>query len=189
VIRGESPMWTQDLLERVLDVTFTQFKKRSVGLALFMTYSLAQKTPHLLKLTWDDVSEDCTTVTVNGLDLPVSEPLLSMLRDQKELWDFQRYVLPYHRTSDNAYRPIPVFMVRRHLRDCVELVEGLDGADLLGLRNLAITEMLDAQIDPLYILYVTGRKDVRFLQPLMNFDRENAKTTFDKRLVYLNLDT
>jgi len=185
-----TPIWKQDQVELFLDTAFKDFKWRNVGLLVMMCYEWAQRPTDICHLTWDKVDLVGAKVSIKqskrGAEvfLPIDEPLLSMLKQQKEDWDFQKLVVPHHRISDNAYVPLtPVTFgpILRSIKTACGLPEDLK---IGHLRKTAINEFVAAGVDSTGIMQVTGHKNISSLNPYMRHTYNGAKTAQASRKGY-----
>lgn len=185
-----TPIWTRAQVELFLSTAFTKFEWRNVGLLVMMCYEWAQRPTDICNLKWDNVDLDQARVKIKQskrgaeVEMPIEEPLLSMLKEQSEDWSFQKLVIPNHRASDNAYVPLkpetfgPI--LRRVKEEC-----GLPEELKIGhLRKTAITEFVAAGVDSTGIMQVTGHKNISSLNPYMRHTYEGAKTALNSRKEY-----
>lgn len=186
----KSIIWTKDQVEKFLDFAFSQFEYRNIGLIVLMCYEWAQRPIDIRNLKWDNVDFEHKKVTIRQtkrgatVQLPLEEPLFSMLEEQKTLWDFQEYVVPHHRASDNAYRPLSNPTMCKLVNEVKELV-GLPKELLVGhLRKTAINEMVEASIDSTSIMQVTGHKNISSLNPYIKHTYSGAKSALEARSAY-----
>jgi len=182
-----SVVWTNDQVEKFLDVAFTKFDWRNIGLIVLMAYEWGQRPVDIRNLKWSDVHFDnkmvIITQTKRGavVELPIPENLLAMLQEQQEDWGFQEYVVPHHRPQDNAYRPLTVSQMTTLLGE-VKTLAGLPSELQVGdLRKTAIVQMIESGVDHLAIQSVSGHKNVASLNPYNKFSLKTAKAALDRR--------
>ena len=182
-----SVIWTNDQVEKFLDVAFTKFDWRNIGLIVLMAYEWGQRPVDIRNLKWDDVHFDnemvIITQTKRGavVELPIPENLLAMLQEQEDDWGFQEYVVPHHRPTDNAYRPLTVSQMTTLLGE-VKTLAGLPSELQVGdLRKTAIVQMIESGVDHLAIQSVSGHKNVASLNPYNKFSLKTAKAALDRR--------
>ena len=182
-----STTWTNEHVERFCDVAFSEFKFRNIGLCVLMAYEWAQRPIDIYTLKWDNIHFDIDMVKIRQskrgatVELPLEEPLTSMLLDQKNDWDFQEYVVPFQRPSDGAYRPFNHSSAGILVRQIKEL-SGLPPELRVGdLRKTAINQMIDSEIDHLAIMSVTGHKNVASLNPYVKHNLKAAKSALSRR--------
>lgn len=179
--------WTQDQVEKFLDVAFTNFDWRNVGFIVLMCYEWAQRPTDMRLLTWDAIDFDRCRVKIKQskrgatVELPISPDLMKMLTEQKKDWDFQEYVVPHLRPSDGAYRPLmreQVSQLANQVKAAANLPDELRVGDL---RKSAIVEMIDADVDSLQIMSVTGHQNIQSLNPYHKHTFNAAKSALERR--------
>lgn len=185
-----TPIWTREQVELFIDTAFTKFEWRNVGLLVMMCYEWAQRPVDICNLKWANLDLDAGRVKITQskrgavVELPVEEPLLSLLKEQKEDWGFQKLVIPNHRASDNAYVPLNSATFGPILRTIKEEC-GLPEELKIGyLRKTAINEFVDAGVDSTGIMQVSGHKNIASLNPYMKHTYTGAKTAQDARKGY-----
>lgn len=163
--------WTQEQVELFLDTAFSEYKWRNIGLIAFMCYEWAQRPTDIRLLQWTSLDFTRSVVKIKQtkrgatVELPISDEVMDMLEQQRQAWDFQPYVVPHQRPSDGAYRPMERFQVS-HLANEVKAAAGLPESLWIGdLRKTGIVEMIDAGVDSLQIMSVTGHQNVQSLNP------------------------
>lgn len=178
--------WTRDQVEKFLDEAFKDFKYRPVGLLVLLCYEYGQRPVDIANLRWDNCCFDTDTIIIRQkkrgatVNLPITQEIKTLLLKQKEDFDFQPYVLPYLR-ADNAWRPMTQ-SVWNSLFQQVKAIAGLpEELKIRGLRTTAITEMVEAGLDSINIMPVTGHKRVNSLSPYLKNTRAAAKRALDIR--------
>jgi integrase len=182
-----SVVWTHDQVMQFLDTSFTKFEWRNIGLIVLMCYEWGQRPVDIRNLKWDSVDLDKRVVTITQskrgavVELPIPDNIFTMLSEQKDDWDFQEYVVPYHRASDRAYRPLTVNTMTALLAE-VKATAGLPEELRVGdLRKTAIVQMIESGVDHLAIQSVSGHKSVSSLNPYNKFSLKTAKSALDRR--------
>lgn len=191
----KSIVWTREQVERFLNTAFSEFKYRNVGLITLMCYEWAQRPIDIQRLKWENIDFENKKVTIKQtkrgatVQLPLEEPLLSMLKEQKDTWDFQEYVVPHHRPSDNAYRPFASSTMSSLVNEIKE-ASGLPKELLIGhLRKTAINEMVEANLDSTSIMQVTGHRSISSLDPYIKHTYSGAKSALEARSAYKEKNT
>jgi len=185
-----TPIWKREQVELFLDTSFNRFEWRNIGLLVMMCYEWAQRPTDICHLQWDNLDLDNAKVKIKQskrgavVEMPIEEPLLTLLREQKKDWGFQKLVVPYHRVSDKAYIPLnpTIFgpILRQVKQEC-----GLPEELKVGhLRKTAITEFVEAGVDSTGIMQVTGHKNLSSLNPYMKHTYEGARTAQSARKDY-----
>lgn len=182
-----SIIWTQEQVEKFLDVAFSRFEWRNIGLIVLMCYEWAQRPIDIRNLTWSSVDLASARVKIKQskrgatVELPIEDNLIGMLKQQKEDWGFQDYVVPHHRASDNAYRPMSV-AVMTTLLDEVKAEAGLPDELQAGhLRKTAINEFLEAGVDTAQIMSVSGHRNIVSLNPYVKHRYDTANSAMQQR--------
>lgn len=187
-----TPIWTQKQVEVFLETAFTKFEWRNVGLLVMMCYEWAQRPTDICNLKWDNLDLPNARMMLKQskrgaeVKMPIEEPLLTMLKEQKEDWGFQKYVIPHHRASDNAYVPLKPESFGPILREIKKACGLPDDLKIGHLRKTAITEFVAAGVDSTGIMQVTGHKNISSLNPYMKHTFEGAKTALNSRKEYKN---
>jgi integrase len=152
-----------------------------------MCYEWGQRPIDIRNLTWDDVDLDKEVVEIKQtkrgaeVELPIPPNLVGMLTEQKGDWDFQEYVVPHHRASDGAYRPLTVHQMSALLAEVKALARLPDDLRVGDLRKTAIVQMIEGEVDHLAIQSVTGHKHVSSLNPYNKFSLKTAKSALERR--------
>jgi len=182
-----SVVWTHDQVLSFLDTAFTKFEWRNIGLIVLMCYEWGQRPIDIRNLTWDNIDLDERVVEIKQtkrgaeVELPIPDNLHTMLTEQKGDWDFQEYVVPHHRASDDAYRPLTVSQMTGLLAE-VKATAGLPDELRVGdLRKTAIVQMIESGVDHLAIQSVSGHKNVTSLNPYNKFSLKTAKSALERR--------
>ena len=183
-----SVVWTHDQVMAFLDKAFTDFNWRSIGLIVLMCYEWGQRPIDIRNLTWDQLDLDNAVTTIiqtkrgSRVELPIPDNLIDMLKQQKEDWDFQPYVVPHHRPQDNAYRPLTVSQMTTLLGEVKEAAGLPEELQVGDLRKTAIVQMIESGVDHLAIQSVSGHKNVQSLNPYNKFSLKTAKAALDRRV-------
>ena len=104
-----------------------------------------------------------------------------MLIQQKKDWGFQDYVVPYERPADRAYRPLERSQISYLANEVKEVAELPPELKIGGLRKSGIVEMIDAGVDHLQIMSVTGHQNISSLGPYQKHTLAAAKSALKKR--------
>lgn len=182
-----TPIWNGKQVELFLDTAFTKFEWRNVGLLVMMCYEWAQRPRDICNLKWSNLDLDNARVKIKQtkrgaeVELPIEEPLLSMLKAQKKDWGFQTLVIPYHRSTDKAYVPLKPTIFGPILRSIKQQCGLPEELKIGHLRKTAITEFVAAGVDSTGIMQVTGHKNIASLNPYMKHTYEGARTAQSAR--------
>lgn len=166
--------WERDHIKRFLDTAYSDFRWRSIGLLVHMSYDWGQRVGDMRTLKWDALNlsqcrMDLTQSKRNAVvHLPISKSLCAMLRQQKEdFGDLSEFVAPRVKPRGGRYSEY----VKEEIAGLIN--EVLDAADLprelcaMDLRRTAVTEMMEGGVDLAGIMQVTGHKNVASVKPYM----------------------
>ena len=179
--------WTRDQVTQFLSTAYSDFRWRSIGLIVHMSYECAQRVGDMRVLTWDKVDLDAQRIDLTqskrGADvhLPIPEALTAMLQQQKEDFGFQQYVAPKTTPVAGAYVPYPVDQIDdaiNEVKDAAGLPKNITAMDL---RRTAITEMVEGGADLAHIMQVSGHRSPDSVRPYMVNTFSGAKTALAKR--------
>lgn len=185
--KARKTMWKKEEVEKFLDVAYSKFEYRNIGLIVHMAYDWCQRPNDIRLLKFESLDLPAEKVYITQtkrgatVELPIYEPLLGLLRQQKEEWDFQEYVVPRVRPSDGAYAPYDRATLNTLYRKCRDEA-GLDkDLRLSDLRRTGITEMVEAGVDATSIMSVSGHASVSSLDPYIKHTYKTAKGALDAR--------
>ena len=181
-------MWTKQQIKDFLTAAYSDYRYRSIGLIVHMAYEWCQRVGDMRTLTWDSVDLDAQRVTITQskrgavVQLPISDTLTRMLKQQKE--DFLQYcnfVAPHHRSSDKVWRCYSSQQIAALVNE-VKTKAGLP-QDLKAwdLRRTGITELVEAGVDMLQLMMVSGHTSVTSLRPYMVNTFDGAKSALALR--------
>ena len=183
----QSEVWTHDQVISFLDMAFTDFNWRNIGLIALMCYEWSQRPTDIRLLKWTSVDLDNSVVKIKQtkrgatVELPIPDNLMPMLKQQKEDWDWQQYVVPYHRHSDSAYVPISgrqLCLLANDIKKACNLPKNLH---IGNLRKTAIVQMIDSGVDHLQIMSVTGHTNIVSLNPYHKHTLKAATAALARR--------
>ena len=168
--------WKREEVLSFLDMAYSDYKWRSIGLIVHMAYTWGQRVGDIRTLTWDKLDLDKgvlhLTQSKRGADvhLPISVDgtnLLNILIQQEKDLGFQDYVVPMPYPKDGAYRPYPVDRIDDVLNEVKEAA-GIDKRlTAMDLRRTAITEMAEGGADMVSIMQVSGHASPNSVTPYL----------------------
>ena len=165
--------WTREQVSIFLDTAYSDFRWRSIGLIVHMAYDWGQRVGDIRLLTWDslDLNEcriDMTQSKRNAeVHLPISADLCQMLRQQKEDFGFQQYVVPRVKPRAGAYTPYDKEEVSLYINDILDEANLPKELTAMDLRRTAVTEMMEGGVDLAGIMQVTGHQNAASVKPYM----------------------
>lgn len=183
-------MWTPEQVNAFLDMAYSKWRWRSIGLIVQMSYEWGQRLGDMRTLTWDALDLDAQrmdlTQSKRGTDvhMPISDPLVYVLKQQHETYGFQPYVAPNVRASDGAYKPYALDSLSVYINE-VKRAAGLpDELTAMDMRRTAITEMVEAGVDITQIKQVTGHTSLSSLTPYIKHTYAGAANALAMRQAY-----
>ena len=179
--------WTRDQVVSFLDTAYGNFKWRSIGLIVHMAYEWAQRVGDMRTLTWDNINFNEQRVDLTqskrGADvhLPIPDDLLSMLRKQSQDFGFQDYVAPKTTPVAGAYVPYAVDHIDDAINEVKEAARLPKKLTAMDLRRTAITEMVEAGVETLELMQVTGHVNPDSVKPYLVNTFSGASNALNKR--------
>ncbi len=180
-------MWTPDQVRLFLDTAYSQWQWRSIGLIFHMAYEWAQRIGDMRTLTWASIDLQKKRMDLEqskrGADvhLPIGDNLIAMLTTQKEDFDFQEYVAPRTVLRAGAYSPYTIDEIHiliNEVKDKANLPNELQARDL---RRTAITEMVEAGVDLVGIMQVSGHQSPQSVKPYLVNTYSGASSALERR--------
>ena len=165
--------WSREQVSLFLDTAYSDFRWRSIGLIVHMAYDWGQRVGDVRLLTWDslDLNECRIDLTQNKrnaeVHLPISQGLCAMLRQQKEDFGFQEYVVPRVKPRAGAYTPYDKEEISLHINKILEEANLPKELTAMDLRRTAVTEMMEGGVDLAGIMQVTGHQNAASVKPYM----------------------
>lgn len=179
--------WTKNHIKTFLRTGYSDYRYRNITLIVHMAYEWCQRIGDIRLLKWSDIDFDAKTVTITQskrgatVYLPITDGLFRMLEQQKEDFGFQDYVVPVHRKTDNAWRPYDersIGILVNEVKTLAGLPEEIKAWDL---RRTGITELVEAGVDTVSILQVSGHANVKSVQPYLVNTLEGASNALSQR--------
>jgi len=179
--------WTREQVKQFLDTAYTDFRWRSIGLIVHMAYEWAQRIGDMRTLTWDHINFDAQRIDLTqskrGADvhLPIPDDLLSMLKQQREDFGFQDYVAPKTKPVAGAYVPYAIDHIDAAINEVKEAAGLPKKLTAMDLRRTAITEMVEAGVETLELMQVTGHANPESVKPYLVNTFSGASNALNKR--------
>lgn len=178
--------WTKEQVTQFVETAFTDFKYRNIGILCLLAYEWCQRPIDMRLLRWSslDLENNVCTITQEKrgatVHLPIYDNIKTILLDQKEHFGWQEWVVPYL-ASDDTLKP----MNRTHMNRLASEVKekaGLPKHLALGsLRRTGIMEMVEAGLDQVGIMPVSGHMNLSSISPYMKHTEKAAKKSLDVR--------
>lgn len=165
--------WGRDHVKAFLDVAYSNFEYRSLGLLVHMAYEWGQRVGDMRTLKWSSLDLDAQRVDITqskrnaDVHLPISDNLAHMLRQQEKDFGFQDFVVPCTRLRAGAYTPYREEELFLHINKVKEEANVPRELTAMDLRRTAVTEMLEGGVDMAGIMQVTGHRNPQSVKPYM----------------------
>ena len=167
-------VWSRKDVIRFLDVAYSHFDTRSIGLITQMAYEWGQRIGDMRELQWDSLNlNECVLDLTQSkrravVHLPISEDLCEMLKQQHEDLGWQPYVAPnVNAKISGGFKPYDIYQVSRIANKVIEDAGLNTELRLSDLRRTAATEMVEAGVGLAQIMQVTGHQNPQSVKPYM----------------------
>jgi len=147
-----------------------------------------QRGGDIRNLTWDSIDLEAQRVNITQsksgatVHLPITDGLARMLKQQK--LDFQQYtdyVVPHHRSSDKAWRCYSAQQIAALVNEVKEKAGLPVELKAWDLRRTGITELVEAGVDILSVMQVSGHASPQSVKPYLVNTFEGAKNALSHR--------
>jgi len=167
-------MWQPQDIHRFLEIAYSRFETRSVGLIAQMAYEWAQRIGDMRMLTWDSIDFENKVLNLEQskrravVHLPISDDLMYMLNQQNGEFDWQPYVAPNLNSKGvDGYNPYNIYNISRVAKRILSEAGLNEELRLSDLRRTATTEMVEAGVGIVQIMQVTGHQSPQSVTPYM----------------------
>ena len=180
-------VWSREDVKKLLDVAYSDFSTRNIGLIAHMAYEWCQRLGDMRMLTWDSVNLVDQVVHIEQskrkaeVFLPISDDLHQMLIQQNEDFGFQPYVAPRPYPIKGEYRPYTLHKLPLFGRDLMDRAGLSRDLRLSDLRRTGTTEMVEAGVGIGQIMSVTGHANPQSVQPYMKNTLKSANYALTER--------
>ena len=138
--------WTEEQVKQLLNVAFSRYEWRSVGVIFAFGYATAQRPGDLRMATWDNIRFDQKTFvteqskTSADVAVPLDDNVIELLDQQYQEFGQQQYVAPHPRTL-RPYELTHPSKTFARIREAAGLSNELQ---LRDMRRTVISELADA---------------------------------------------
>lgn len=184
---ARNTVWTQDQVRQFLDVAYGDFVYRNVGLIVQMAYEWCQRVGDMRMLVWDSVDFNTRRLRLlqskrgAEVQLPISDALLDMLTEQRQDFDFQKYVAPMPTPYGGEYKPFSMERLSKIGRKIMRQAKLPDELRLMDLRRTGTTEMVEAGVPLPQIMSVTGHANPQSVKPYIKNTYLSANSALTAR--------
>ena len=178
-------IWRTEDFTTFLRVAFDEPKWRNVGLLVRINVELGQRIEDIRLSEWHnyDLIEKLYTREVilktneRIAGIPLSDTLVKMLEEQKEVYDFQRWVVPNPLTLE----PYSEHNISRTFRK-IMVVAGLPSRlQLRDIRRTVLTDLANCGATDTEIMAYSGHKSRESLMPYVCISTTQARNAANKR--------
>ena len=183
-------VWTRDQITTLLDFCYNDFKYRSIGLIVQMSYEWCQRVGDMRLLKFENIDFNNKVLNLEqskrgaSVSLPISDNLFEMLQEQKRDYDFQEYVAPVPKAIRSSYSPYTLHRLSIVARKAIKLCGLPDELRIADLRRTGTTEMVEAGVSMGQIMSVTGHANPQSVKPYMKNTLDSAKNALTTRQNY-----
>lgn len=181
-------VWTREDITQFLNTAYSEFKWRSVGLIVQMSYEWCQRLGDMRTLTWDKYDSEAGVLYLEQskrrakVELPTSPELQEMLAQQKKDFGHLTYVAPVctaaGNVADRCYHKVELSIYGRQVIQAAGLPDTLQ---IMDMRRTGTTEMVDAGVPLTNIMMVTGHASPASLKPYIKNTLTGATLALDSR--------
>jgi integrase len=179
--------WTQAQVKLFLDVAYSNFNYRSIGLIVHMAYEWAQRIGDMRNLQWSSLDLDAQRLDLEqskrgaSVHIPISDSLTAMLRQQHADFGHLPYVAPRVKARAGSYTPYDIEEISPLINQVIELAGLPYELTAMDLRRTAITEMVEAGVDLAGVMQISGHSNPNSVTPYMVNTLTGATTAQNKR--------
>jgi integrase len=183
-------VWGRGDVQKFLDVAYSDFSTRNIGLIAQMAYEWCQRVGDMRLLTWDslNLSDQIAHIKQSKrkaeVFLPISDELHEMLVQQHKDFGFQPYVAPRPRPIAGEYKPYTLHKLPLYARDVMDAAKLPKELRLSDLRRTGTTEMVDAGVGMAQIMSVTGHSNPQSVQPYLKNTLISADRALTDRKIH-----
>tara|TARA_R110000751_G_scaffold56783_1_gene120903 strand:+ start:783 stop:1691 length:909 start_codon:yes stop_codon:yes gene_type:complete len=185
-------VWSRNDVKSYLDVAYSDFYTRSLGLIVHMAYEWCQRLGDMRVIKWSnlDLVEKKMHIQQSKrraeVFLPIEDGLCKMLVQQEQDFGFQEYVAPRPRPRRGIHLPYTITKLPVEGRKIMNSAGLSKELRLSDLRRTGTTEMVDAGVSMGNIMSVTGHTNPQSVKPYMKntFASANLALSTRKKLTH-----
>ena len=188
-------VWKHEDVLKFLDVAYSDFTTRNIGLIIQMTYEWCQRIGDMRTLEWEDIDFDDKVLTLEQskrraeVFLPISDDLMSMLHEQHKDFGFQRYVAPHVTPTRGVFYPYAMQRFSKNGRAVMRKAGLSERLRLMDLRRTGVVQMVDKGVPLTNIMAVTGHANVASVKPYLKNTYTSANEALTQRNVSVQSNT
>jgi integrase len=184
-------VWSHGEVNKFLDVAYSDFEYRNLGLIVHMAYEWCQRLGDMRNLTWDclDLKNQQLSLEQSKrraeVFLPISDNLNAMLLEQKADFGFQQWVAPHPKPRSGKFEPYAMERLSKVGRKVMRLAKLSEELRLMDIRRTGVTQMVDKGVPLPQIMAVTGHTHVSSVRPYMKHTYDSANNALTQRDTYV----
>jgi integrase len=188
-------VWKHEDVLKFLDVAYSDFTTRNIGLIIQMTYEWCQRIGDMRTLEWEDIDFNDKVLTLEQskrraeVFLPISDDLMSMLHEQHKDFGFQRYVAPHVTPTRGVFYPYAMQRFSKNGRAVMRKAGLSERLRLMDLRRTGVVQMVDKGVPLTNIMAVTGHANVASVKPYLKNTYTSANEALTRRNVSVQSNT
>ena len=185
--------WTHGDVIKFLDVAYSEFEYRNIGLIVQMAYEWCQRLGDMRNLKWESIDLHRQKLSLEQskrraeVTLPISDDLTEMLNAQRNDFGFQEYVAPHPRPVDGVYNPYAMERLSKVGRRVMRLAGLSEDLRLMDLRRTGVTQMDQKGVPINQIMSVTGHNHMASVKPYLKHSYDSANNALTMRNVSVSL--
>lgn len=179
-VKHRKTMWERDDVRAFLNVSFSRWQWRNVGLIFYMIYEWGQRVSDILKLRWENINFETNTVTITQskrgatVKLPISQGLATMLKQQQKDFFLSPLVAPQMVRRAGKWVPYSIGTINGHVTAIMAEAKLDRELQLRDLRRTAITETIENGGDLLTVMQMSGHQHAASVTPYFVHTRKGA---------------
>ena len=186
-VERRKTVWTREDVTKFLDMAYSDFSTRNIGLIAQMAYEWCQRLGDMRLLQWSNIDFETQTVMIEqskrraDVHLPISNDLCDMLTQQEQDFGFQQYVVPRPYAIGGEYRPYSLHKLPKFARKIMDDAGLSKELRLSDLRRTGTTEMVEAGVGLAQIMSVTGHSNPASVKPYLKNTLTSANFALTER--------
>jgi integrase len=178
-------VWNTDDFTSFLGTAFGVPKWRNVGLLVRINVELGQRIEDIRLSEWQNYNltdglytrEVILKTNERIAGIPMSDTLVQMLTEQKEVYDFQKWVVPNPLTLE----PYSEHNISRTFRKIMVAAKLPSRLQLRDIRRTVLTDLANHGATDTEIMAYSGHKSRESLMPYVCINTEQARNAANKR--------
>ena len=186
-VRPRRVVWEREHIKRFMDVAFSKYEWRNIGLLVYTAYCSAQRLGDLRLLKWSSYNVETGVLELTQskrraqVSIPLPSDLKAMLKQQREDFGWQEYVFPSNNKIKQVLQPYTLTNLAR-VGKSIMVEAGLpDDLRMADMRRTAVTEMVSVGVALPNILSMTGHATPHSLTPYIRHTLKSATVAQEMR--------